>query len=225
MNPRTLLVAIVVLAIAGVGGYYAWTQRGGDAPVAATGSALADLPAAIDDPLAKVQDGDMTLGDAAAPVTMIEYSSLSCPHCARHHMTVLPEIRKQFIDTGKVRLVVRDYPLNAPAFEAALLAHCVSPMAYWAITEQLFATQKTWVVNTYAEMLSQTAAAAGIGPEDLKACLANEDNKKKILQSTEQASKVFGVKSTPTFVINGVVVTGERSFDQFKAIFEALGAK
>jgi protein-disulfide isomerase len=221
LNARILLIAIAVLALASVGGYYAWTQYG----AAAADPALAGLPAPIDDPLAQAQEGDMVLGDPGAPVTMIEYSSLSCPHCARHHINVLPEIRAQYIDTGKVRLVMRDYPLNGPAFEAALLVHCVSPMAYWAMVDQLFATQNTWVVENSTKVLSETAAAAGISLEDFKTCLESEDNKKKILQSTEQAGKVFAVKSTPTFVINGVVVTGERSFDQFKAIFDALGAR
>lgn len=220
MNARNLVIGVVVLALVGVGGFYAFTQYGPNA--VSDSPALAALPKPVDSPMAQVQEGDMVLGDANAPITFIEYSSLSCPHCARHHMTVLPEIKKQFIDTGKVKLVVRDFPLNGPAVQAALLAHCVSPLAYWGMTEQLFATQPTWVIDNPAPALATIAASAGINDQDFQACLADEGAKQKIIGSAEQADKAFGVKSTPTFVVNGIIIEGERSFDEFKKIFDAL---
>lgn len=221
MNPRNIVIAIVVLALVGVGGFYAWTHFG---PGAGAGVVIEGLPAPIDDPLARAQDGDMVLGDANAPITMVEYSSLSCPHCAAFHANILPEIRKNYIDTGKVKLVMRDFPLNRPAVEASLLAHCVSPMAYWGMTEQLFKTQSGWVTENSTMMLATIAAAAGINGQDFQQCLADEAKKQKIVQSVEQASAVFKIDSTPTFVINGIVVGGGRSYEDFARIFDQLAA-
>ena len=221
MNPRKIVIGIVALAIIGVGGFYAWTHYG---PGAGTVS-IDGLPAPIDTPLAQVQEGDMVMGDPNAPITFIEYSSLSCPHCAKHHADVLPEIKKAYIDTGKVKLVVRDFPLNRPAVEAALLAHCVSPMAYWGMTEQLFATQAQWVNENSTPTLAVMAAAAGINGQDFDTCLNDKAQKDKLVASIEQASSVFKINSTPTFVVNGIVVQGERTFEKFSEIFDSLGAK
>lgn len=224
MNARNLVIGVVVLALVGVGGFYAWTHYGPNASANALANnpALAGLPAPVNDPLAQVQEGDMVLGDAKAPITFIEYSSLSCPHCARHHMTVLPEIKKQYIDTGKVKLVVRDFPLNGPAVQAALLAHCVSPLAYWGMIDQLFSTQPVWVNDQSLPALTAVAAAAGINGQDFQTCLNDKAAKDKIIASAENADKAFKVKSTPTFVVNGIVVEGEKSFEDFKKIFDAL---
>ncbi len=223
LNPRNLVIGVVVLALLGVGGFYAWTHYGpGAAPAISDNPALAGLPAPVDSPMNQAQEGDMVLGDANAPITFIEYSSLSCPHCARHHKEVLPEIKKQFIDTGKVKLVVRDFPLNGPAVQASLLAHCVSPLAYWGMIEQLFATQAQWVNENSGPVLAGIAAAAGINGQDFQACLNDKAVKDKIIASAEQADKAYKVDSTPTFVVNGIVIKGEKSFEEFKKIFDAL---
>lgn len=222
MNPRNIVIGIVALALVGVGGFYAWTHYG---PGASAGVSIEGLPAPIDHPLAQAQEGDMVLGEANAPITFIEYSSLSCPHCARHHATVLPEIKKAYIDTGKVKLVMRDFPLNRPAIDAALLAHCVSPMAYWGMTDQLFASQASWVSDNAVPALAAIAAAAGINGQDFQQCLNDEAKKQKIISSVEQASSVFKVDSTPTFVVNGIVINGERSFEEFAKIFDQLAPK
>ncbi|WP_374654616.1 DsbA family protein [Dongia sp.] len=226
MNARNLVIGVVVLALLGVGGFYAWTHYGpGAAPGVSDNPALAGLPAPVDDPATKAQEGDMVLGDANAPITFIEYSSLSCPHCARHHKNVLPEIKKQYIDTGKVKLVMRDFPLNGPAVQASLLVHCVSPMAYWGMTDQLFATQDQWVNENSAMILAGIAAAAGINGQDFQQCLSDKAMKDKIIASAEQADKAFKVDSTPTFVVNGIVIKGEKTFEEFAKIFDALAPK
>ena len=223
LNARNLVIGVVVLALAGVGGFYAWTHYGpGAAPAVSDNPALAGLPAPIDSPMNQAQEGDMVMGDANAPITFIEYSSLSCPHCARHHMTVLPEIKKQYIDTGKVKLVLRDFPLNGPAVQASMLAHCVSPLAYWGMVDQLFATQQAWVIENSAPALAVIAAAAGINGQDFQGCLSDQAVKDKIIASAENADKAYKVESTPTFVVNGIVIKGEKSFEEFKKIFDAL---
>jgi protein-disulfide isomerase len=223
LNARNLVIAVVVLALVGVGGFYAWTHYGPGATTAPSDNpVLAGLPAPVDSPAAQVQEGDMVLGDANAPITFIEYSSLSCPHCAQHHKNVLPEIKKQYVDTGKVKVVLRDFPLNGPAVQASLLAHCVSPMAYWGMTEQLFATQAQWVNENSAMALAGIAAAAGINGQDFQQCLSDQKVKDRIIASAEQADKAFKVDSTPTFVVNGIVIKGERTFEEFAKIFDAL---
>lgn len=225
LSARNLVMGLVVLALVGVGGFYAWTHYGPNAAPQSGLSddpALADLPAPIDSPFAKEVEGDMVMGDANAPITFIEYSSLSCPHCARHHKDVLPEIKKNYVDTGKVKLIVRDFPLNGPAVQAALVAHCVSPLAYWSMTEQLFATQEQWVTENATTALATLAATAGINEQDFQQCLGDTAKKDKIIASAENAGQVFKVESTPTFVINGIVVKGERSYEEFAKIFDAL---
>ncbi len=226
MNTRNLVIGIVALVVIGVGGFYTWTHYGpGAVPSLGDDPALADLPAPVDSSFSKAVEGDMVLGDANAPITFIEYSSLSCPHCARHHKDVLPEIKKNYIDTGKVKLVVRDFPLNGPAVQASLLAHCVSPLAYWSMTEQLFATQAQWVNDNSMPALATMAAAAGINGEDFQQCLDDKAAKDKIIASAENADKAFKVDSTPTFVVNGIVVKGERSYQEFAKIFDALASR
>jgi protein-disulfide isomerase len=226
LNARNLVIGVVALAVVGVGGFYGWTHYGpGAVPALSDDPALAGLPAPVDSPFSKVMDGDMVLGDANAPITFIEYSSLSCPHCARHHKEVLPEIKKNYIDTGKVKLVVRDFPLNGPAVQASLLAHCVSPLAYWGMTEQLFATQAQWVNDQSLPVLASMAAAAGINGQDFQQCLNDKAAKDKIIASAENADKAFKVDSTPTFVVNGIVVKGEKTYADFAKIFDALAPK
>ena len=133
--------------------------------------------------------------------------------------------RRDLLAASRVKLVVRDFPLNRPAVEAALLAHCVSPMAYWGMTEQLFATQAQWVNENSTPTLAVMAAAAGINGQDFDTCLNDKAQKDKLVASIEQASSVFKINSTPTFVVNGIVVQGERTFEKFSEIFDSLGAK
>src|SRR4051794_16888720 len=113
---RKVLIAGVVVVVAGVAGFLAWQHYQSGAQ-AGPGQAPAELKP-IDSPLAKAQPDDLIEGDAKAPITMIEYSSLSCPHCARFQKDVLPKIKAEFIDTGKVQLIQRDFPLNKPAVQA-----------------------------------------------------------------------------------------------------------
>jgi protein-disulfide isomerase len=185
------------------------------------GQAPADLKP-IESPLAQAQPDDMVEGDANAPITLIEYSSLSCPHCARFQTEVLPQVKKDFIDTGKVKLIQRDFPLNKPAIQAAQLAHCAGPMRYFAIIDVLFKTQEQWLSENAVEKLAQIAATAGIDRPTFDACLANKDIEAKIVASRQAGTDAFQIDATPTFIINGVKLEGEPSYDNLKALFEKL---
>ena len=218
---RNVLIAGAVVVVAGIAGFLAWQHYQAGAETVAPGQAPADLKP-IDSPLAKAQADDLVEGDAKAPITMIEYSSLSCPHCARFQKDVLPQVKKDFIDTGKVQLIQRDFPLNKPAIQAAQLAHCAGPMRYFALVDVLFKTQDQWLTEDAVEKLAQTAATAGIDRATFDGCLANKDIEAKIVASRKTGEDAFGINATPTFIINGVKLEGEQSYDDLKALFAKL---
>jgi protein-disulfide isomerase len=218
---RNVLIAGAVVVVAGIGGFLAWQHFGASAPAVEAGQAPADLKP-INSPLAQAQPDDIIEGDANAPITLIEYSSLSCPHCARFQTEVLPSIKKDYIDTGKVKLIQRDFPLNKPAVQAAQLAHCAGPMRYSALVDVLFKTQDQWLNDQAVEKLAQIAATAGMDRPTFDACLANKDIEGKIVASRKAGEEAFQVNATPTFIVNGVKMEGETSYNDFKAMFEKL---
>jgi protein-disulfide isomerase len=219
---RNLLIAGVVVIVAGVAGFLVWQHYQTSAPIAGSpvpAADAADSTTPIDSPMAKQQPDDLVLGSPDAPITMIEYSSLSCPHCARFQKDVLPKIKTDFIDTGKVKLIQRDFPLNKPAIQAAQFAHCVSPMRFFAIVDVLFKTQDQWLVEDSANALAQIAATAGMDRATFDACLANKEIETRIVASRKGGEDAFKIDSTPTFIVNGVKVSGEQSYDELKALF------
>jgi protein-disulfide isomerase len=222
---RNLLIAGVVVIVAGIAGFLAW-QHYQTPTVTDTASAsnAAATAKPIDSPLAKAQPDDIVIGEANAPITMIEYSSLSCPHCARFQKDVMPRIKQDFVDTGKVKFIPRDFPLNKPAIQAALFAHCLSPMRFFSISDVLFKTQDQWLQEDSTEPLAQIAATAGMDRATFDACLANKDEEAKIVGTRKAGEDAFGINATPTFIINGIKLEGEQTYDDLKALFAKLGA-
>ena len=164
---------------------------------------------------------DRILGNKDAPVTIVEYASLTCPHCAHFSTAVLPEVKKKWIDTGKAKLVMRDYPLDEPALRAAEVARCAPADKFYPMIDTLFADQQQWVLNKdYKAALARMALLAGIGKPQFDQCLANKAGEDKVLQSRLSATQQLGVNSTPTFFINGVKFEGEPTVEGFDA---ALG--
>ena len=162
---------------------------------------------------------EMAIGKSDAPVTIVEYSSLSCPHCATFHKEVLPELKSEYIDTGKVRYVEREFPLNDAAFGASVLARCVDPSRFFAFTDLLFSRQEQWAFKDDAfEALKIYAKQAGLTDEDFNKCLADEELQKKI-RDVRQRGVDEGVHGTPTFFINGKVFNGVPTL---KAFAEAM---
>lgn len=174
--------------------------------------------------LLQQQDGDMVLGDAKAPVTIIEYSSLSCPHCADFSKNVLPGLTKKYIDEGKVKLVHRDFPLNEPAFRASLLAHCAGEKdqkRYFNFTKVLFETQENWAFHkNFLERLSNIGKLGGISGDTFDKCMEDKGLSDKILGMKQSAVKELDVNATPTFYINGEKYTNAYSVEAFSAAID-----
>jgi protein-disulfide isomerase len=183
----------------------------------ASGEAVAAGPGRAE--LLKLGPDDRVLGKAGAPITIIEYASLTCPHCAHFEDDVLPKLKAKWIDTGKARLVMRDYPLDQPALRAATLARCAPPDKFYGLVETMFAQQPQWVLaKDYKTALARIAELAGISRKEFDACLANKAIENQVLESRLKATQVLGVNSTPTFFINGTQLTGaptEEAFDTF----------
>jgi protein-disulfide isomerase len=151
---------------------------------------------------------DMAEGSPNAPVTIVEYSSLSCPHCAAFHRDVLPTLQSDYIDTGKVRYVMREFPLNDAALAGAVLARCLPPDRYFAFVNLLFSKQSDWAFKENAlEPLKELAKQAGMNSDEFGKCIDNESLQKKILSVRDDGQKK-GVNATPSFFVNGRLLKG-----------------
>ena len=169
------------------------------------------------------EPGERTLGDPNAPVTVIEYASLTCPHCAHFHNEVLPDLKERYIETGKVRLVYRDFPLDERALMAAALAHCAGPDRYFGFLDVLFQTQSGWArADDYIGALKKLGKLGGMSDEQMDACLADQELTDGILQSRLDGQNEHQVSSTPTLVINGEVYPGAREIDELSAVIDPL---
>jgi len=190
---------------------------GTTAPAAGQQTADAGEPALYPD--------DMYLGKAEAKLTIIEYASLSCPHCAKFNAEVFPKIKADYIDKGLVRWVYRDYPLNNPAYLAAVLAHCGSPLRYFGLIDKLFHSQGYWAMQPQPLVaLKQIGVSEGIDEKSYDACLADQKLKDKIISRLQEASTKYKVDATPSFLIRGELHPGEISYDNFKQLIDdALG--
>lgn len=183
------------------------------APAAGQETADASQPALYPD--------DMYLGKADAKVTIIEYASLSCPHCAKFNAEVLPRLKSEYIDKGLVRWVYRDYPLNNPAYLAAVLAHCGSPLRYFGLIDTLFRSQDYWAAQPQPLVaLKQIGVNEGIDEKSYDACLADKNLKDKIISRLQEASTKFKIEATPSFLIQGELHSGEMPFDDFKKLID-----
>ncbi|HEU5047027.1 MAG TPA: DsbA family protein [Rickettsiales bacterium] len=167
---------------------------------------------------------DITIGKKNAPVTIVEYASLSCPHCAHFFTDTYPALKEKYIDTGKARLVYRDYPLNAPALKAAQLVHCVEPDRRHEFVEVLFKMQSKWAYNMdYMDALANIAALGGVEKAKFDQCTSDTATENALIAIEKQAADEYKVNSTPTFFINGKEYQGDRNIDGMgKAIEGAL---
>lgn len=169
----------------------------------------------------EVTAADHVLGNADAPVTIVEYASMTCGHCAAFHVQTLPDLKKKYVDTGKVRFVYRDFPLDNYALQAAQIAECAGNDRYFGVVDLVFQTQTQWTAgkDPIAE-LTKSLRIAGIGEADIKACLANEKIADAIVNERKIAAEKLNVSATPTLFINGERYAGARTIE---ALDEALG--
>ncbi|MGH6913200.1 MAG: DsbA family protein [Geminicoccales bacterium] len=166
---------------------------------------------------------EQALGDPNAPVTIIEYASLTCPHCATFHNEVLPELKEKYIAPGKVRLVYRDFPLDQRALAAAALAHCAGPDRYFGFLDVLFETQESWArADDFVAALERLGKLGGLSEQQIDACLADQQLADGILRTRLDAQNQYEISSTPTFVINGETYDGARGVEEFSEIIDPL---
>ena len=159
-------------------------------------------------------DGDVVLGSDKAPVTIIEYASMDCPHCAHFTTTTYPELKSRYIDTGKVRYIFREFPLHQIAVAGSMLARCAGKDKYMAVVEVLFAKQAEWVVAEPLQPLEGLAKQFGFTDQSFRECISNQKLEEDILAVRDRAIEKLGVNSTPTFFINGKKVVGDLSIEQ-----------
>jgi protein-disulfide isomerase len=164
--------------------------------------------------------GERVLGKATAPVTVIEYVSLTCPHCANFQKTLFPRVKKEFIDTGKVRYIVREFPIGHMSGAAAIVNRCAPEDKYFFLLNQFLTRQPEWVSQEVRpDALYSVAKSSGMTRETFDKCLSNQtiiDG----LTEVKQRGRQFGVIGTPTFFINGRKAQGEVTFDEIKAMIE-----
>jgi protein-disulfide isomerase len=166
---------------------------------------------------------DRILGNPKAPITIIEYASMSCPHCAHFQNDILPTIKKDWIDTGKAKLVLRDFPLDRLAVKAAMIARCAPPDRFYAFADAFFASQPQWVMaKDYRAELTRLAKLGGMDANAVNACLGNKAVENEVLDSRLAAAKQLGIDSTPTFFVNGTQFNGAPTVAQFEKLLSSV---
>jgi protein-disulfide isomerase len=167
--------------------------------------------------------GDLALGKADAPVTVIEYASLTCPHCAHFAIETFDKVKAAYIDTGKVKWIYRDFPLDEMALRAAMMARCGGADRYYGFVDIIFKQQQSWATQKDPlQALAQLGRLGGIGDTEFKACMTNQQVENAVLQSSLNAKKEFDVDSTPSFIVNGKKQSGALDFDAFSKVIDAL---
>ncbi len=191
-------------------------------PLRLIGEALAQTAAEIARPSSL---GDMALGNPKATVTIVEYASMTCPHCATFTKEVFPKIKEAYIDSGKVRFVFREFPLDLTAAAGSMLARCVADGnadKYFAMVDLLFRQQDVWAVQNPTVPLKRVARQAGMGEQQFETCLKDQKLLDAIKESQDYAVKTLKINSTPTFFVNETLVRGETSFEAFQKIIDPM---
>jgi protein-disulfide isomerase len=160
------------------------------------------------------QSDDRVLGDPKAPIVIYEFASLTCPHCAAFEAETLPKLKTEWIDTGKAKLILRDYPLDQSALLAAMVARCAPPDRFYAFIDTLFQSQQSWEQSPKAS-LARIAKVGGMSQAEFDQCIADQKLSDSIIAARLKAQQSYGVASTPTFFINGKKVVGELPYDEF----------
>ncbi|MBL8643058.1 MAG: DsbA family protein [Rhodospirillaceae bacterium] len=207
----------MALTLAGVSSAAAQNTAPKTAPAAQTAAPAAKAAPAAATP----QYREFVMGDPKATVTVIEYASLTCSHCAHFHQTAYPELKKNYIDTGKIRFVFRDFPLDTWATAGALLARCAPGDRGTKLIDLIFKNQDTWIRSEKPmEPLRGYAQLAGMSTADVDACFNNNDILKNIRDVQNTAQNLYKVQSTPTFFIEDEKVEGDRGYEYMAKIID-----
>lgn len=231
LRSAVIFFAIAAVFIAG-GTAFMLKQRNAGAESAAGSEAAATETAAGDAKVAVVKGfpgntagpmGERTLGDPNAPIKITEYSSLTCGHCGHFHKETLPQLKKNYIDTGLVFLRLVDFPLNAPALTASMTARCLPQERYYDFLQLLFTTQEAWATqgSDYMSYLKQNAQLAGLDNVAFNKCIDDMKLKEFIATRMQDAAQKNEIQSTPTFVLDsGEVIRGAQPYQAFVFVID-----
>jgi len=173
--------------------------------------------------LLDISENDFMIGNKNAPITIIEYASMSCSHCADFHTKTLPQLIEEYIDTGRVKIVFRDFPFNYPALLGTMVLRCVPEDTRYEYMQALYQLQLKWVNRENAKTtqeLYKIMQSGGMTKKEFNSCIKNVDLENSILQSLIDAQSEFNIKSTPSFLINGLLIEGNKSFKVLKEIID-----
>ena len=168
---------------------------------------------------------DFIIGNNNAPITIIEYASMSCSHCADFHNNTLPDLKKEYIDTGKVKYVFRDFPYNYPALLGSMVMRCIPPEVRYDYMNALYKLQNKWVVRENAvtrQELYKIMQGGGMSKESFDVCLNSVELENQILSEVIAAQSEFNIRSTPSFLINGNLLEGDKSIKVFRQILDKI---
>lgn len=172
---------------------------------------------------------DMVMGAPNAPVTIIEYASLTCPHCAHFDEETFPKLKSEYIDRGLVKYVYRDFPLDRVALQASKIARCAGPDRYFGFIDVLFRQQQNWAAsrdpNQITENLRKLARLGGMSDETFNKCLNDKAVEDAVLAQSLKGEQEFKVSSTPTLIINGKAYPGALTFEELDKVLKPLAGK
>jgi protein-disulfide isomerase len=193
--------------------------------IGVTGIAAANLlPASALAQAAAPIMGDVVLGDETAPVTVIEYASFTCPHCARFHTETWPQFKAAYVDTGKVRFILREVYFDRYGLWASMTARCGGADAFYPMADQFLKKQSVWknvAENQIGAEIQKIGRLNGLSNGQLDACLADQDYAKALVEAYQKHAEADEVKSTPTFIINGEKASGTLPFEEISALVDA----
>ncbi|HMI96465.1 MAG TPA: DsbA family protein [Micropepsaceae bacterium] len=225
MNKQYVTYAAIigVVAVAGLGAY------------AYFGGSASPLALASGGQSVEIKPTDMVHGSASAPVTMIEYASMTCPHCAQFQKDIIPKLNKDYVDTGKVKVIFREYPLDGAARMASAVARCLPGDQYFSFIDLLFKNQMNWIKDfdnnnqltreDILEGLTQMGRFAGLSREKVQSCADDPKNLALVDGNWMEGQTKYNVNSTPTFIINGTTHAGEIPYDELQKIIDPLVKK
>ena len=172
-----------------------------------------------------ITEKDFVIGNEDAKITIIEYASLSCSHCADFHVNTLETLKKEYIDTGKVKMVFRDYPFNYPALLGSMVLKCIPENYRYDYMNALFKLQPDWVNKKNKKTIQELykiMQSGGMTKDEYDACIYNTELENEILKGVMEAQNQFNIKSTPSFIINGKLIEGNKSIKEFRQIIDKI---
>lgn len=242
-NPLAILLVVLALVVVAGGAYFFTQSKKDDAAAVADGTeqvseepetaaaeTAEEAPADEQTPSEPVNldikeiMAPRVIGDANAPIKIVEYASLTCSHCAHFHNDLLPALKEKYIDTGKVQFEFREFPLNDPALKAAITARCLPPERYESFVGLLFKTQEHWAGGLdYMAALKQNSKLAGLSDARFEACMNSPDIKVQIAKRMEEAQSKWKISSTPSFVVNDKeTISGAVKIEEFERVFRKI---